>query len=58
MGHSGLGQAASVLTTASLSYSPLNELLEHIPSEVLANLLNVWLCGGSWELVTKSISPG
>lgn len=48
----------SHLPTQNLfSLLPLNELLEHIPSEVLTNLLNVWLWGGSWELVTKSISP-
>lgn len=40
------------------SYLPLNEFLEHIPSEVLTNLLNVWLWGESWELVTKFMSPG
>lgn len=39
------------------SYSPLNELVEHIASEVLTNLLNVWLWGESWQSVTKSISP-
>lgn len=39
------------------SYLPFNELLEHIPSEVLTNLLNVWLWGESWELVTKSVVP-
>ena len=30
--------------------SPLDEFLEHIPSEVLTNLFNVWLRGeaGGW----------
>jgi hypothetical protein len=37
----GLPSPSSPTTLAP--HSPLNEFLEHIPSEVLTNLLNVWL---------------